>query len=110
MVESGTNGVFNATGPKEKLTMGAFLEACRKATGSKATFTWAPEAKLKELGLTPEADFPIWVSTEGRRGGNRRRLDRPRAEGRADVPAARRRRSARRSPGGTPSPRSAARR
>ena len=52
-----------------------------------ATFTWAPEAKLKELGLTPDADFPIWVSTEGPRR-DRRRLDRPRAEGRADLPAA----------------------
>ena len=56
-------------GPKEKLSMGAFLEACRKETGSKATFTWAPEAKLKELGLTPEADFPIWVSTKGEEAG-----------------------------------------
>ena len=69
MVESGTNGVFNATGPKERLTMKAFLEACRKDTKSNATFTWAPEVKLKELGLTPEADFPIWVSTEGPEAG-----------------------------------------
>jgi hypothetical protein len=30
--------------------MKAFLEACRKETKSNATFTWAPEAKLKELG------------------------------------------------------------
>jgi 2'-hydroxyisoflavone reductase len=47
----------------------AFLEACRKESGSTATFTWAPEAKLKELGLTPEADFPIWASTEGPEAG-----------------------------------------
>lgn len=69
MVESRTNGVFNATGPKEKLAMGPFLEACRKATGSAATFTWAPEARLKELGITPDADFPIWVSTESPEAG-----------------------------------------
>ena len=69
MVEAGTNGVFNATGPKDRLAMSALLEACRKATGSSATFTWAPEAKLKELGLTPDADFPIWVSTEGPEAG-----------------------------------------
>lgn len=69
MVESGTNGVFNATGPKEKLAMGAFLEACRKETGSKATFTWASEEKLEALGLTPQADFPIWVSTKGEEAG-----------------------------------------
>jgi 2'-hydroxyisoflavone reductase len=69
MVEAGTNGEFNATGPRERLSMGAFLEACRKSTGSNATFTWAPEAKLKELGLTPDSDFPIWVSTESAEAG-----------------------------------------
>ena len=69
MVESGTNGVFNATGPKEKLSMGAFLETCRKETGSKATFTWAPEEKLAALGLEPQAEFPIWVSTKGEEAG-----------------------------------------
>ena len=69
MVDAGTNGVFNATGPKERLAMSGLLEACRTATGSSATFTWAPETKLKELGLTPDADFPIWVSTEGPEAG-----------------------------------------
>ena len=69
MVDSGTNGVYNATGPKEKLTMRPFLEECRKVSGSSSTFTWAPEAKLKELGLTPDADFPIWVSTESPEAG-----------------------------------------
>lgn len=69
MVEAGKSGVFNATGPKERLATKTFLEACRKETGSNATFTWAPEAKLKELGLTPEADFPIWVSTESPEAG-----------------------------------------
>lgn len=49
--------------------MSAFLETCRKETGAKATFTWAPEEKLKELGLTPEAEFPIWVSTKGEEAG-----------------------------------------
>lgn len=62
MVESGTNGVFNATGPKERLAMGPFLEACRKVTGGSATFTWVDEAAMKRLELSPDADFPIWVS------------------------------------------------
>jgi 2'-hydroxyisoflavone reductase len=69
MVESGTNGVYNATGPKEKLTMGPFLEACRKVSGSSAKFTWAPETRLKELGIAPDADFPIWVSTASPEAG-----------------------------------------
>jgi 2'-hydroxyisoflavone reductase len=69
MVEAGKNGVYNATGPKERLEMKAFLEACRKETGSKATFTWASEAKLKEAGLEAQAEFPIWVSTLGEEAG-----------------------------------------
>lgn len=69
MVEAGTNGVYNATGPKDKLTMGPFLESCRKVSGSSAKFTWAPEARLKELGITPDAEFPIWVSTESPEAG-----------------------------------------
>lgn len=69
MVEAGKNGVYNATGPKARLEMKEFLEACRKETGGKATFVWAPEAKLTEAGLTPEAEFPIWVSTLGEEAG-----------------------------------------
>ena len=69
MVEAGKNGVFNATGPKERLEMKAFLEACRKETGGTATFTWASEAKLKEAGLEAQAEFPIWVSTIGEEAG-----------------------------------------
>ncbi len=69
MVESGTNGVFNATGPKERLEMGALLESCKKVTGSSATFTWADEETLKGLEITPEADFPIWVSPKSPEAG-----------------------------------------
>ena len=69
MVEAGKNGVYNATGPKERLEMKAFLEACRKETGGKATFTWASEAKLKEAGIDAQAEFPIWVSTLGEEAG-----------------------------------------
>lgn len=69
MVEAGTNGVFNATGPKERLGMGPFLEACKTATGSNATFTWADEATIKELALSPDGDFPIWVSPSSPEGG-----------------------------------------
>lgn len=69
MVEAGTNGVFNATGPKERLGMGPFLEACKKATGSNATFTWVDEKKMKDLSLSPDTDFPIWTSPSSPEGG-----------------------------------------
>ncbi len=69
MVEKGANGVFNATGPKERLRMDAFLEACRKATGAKASFVWMDEKTLEGLGLKPAEEFPIWTSPSGAEGG-----------------------------------------
>ncbi|HET7377844.1 MAG TPA: hypothetical protein VFK30_14115 [Anaerolineae bacterium] len=42
--------------------MGAFLEACRQATGSSSHFTWVEEQFLSEAGIQPEADLPIWLS------------------------------------------------
>lgn len=69
MVEKGTSGVYNATGPKERLRMDAFLEACRKATGAKASFVWMDEKTLEGLGLKPAEEFPIWTSPTGAEGG-----------------------------------------
>ena len=62
MVASGANGVFNATGPKSLLGMGTLLETCRKVTGSSATIRWVDEKTMEALKLSPDGDFPIWVS------------------------------------------------
>ena len=69
MVESGTNGVFNAAGPKERLGIGTLLETCKKVTGSNASITWVDEATMKELGISPDGDFPIWVSPSSDEAG-----------------------------------------
>ena len=109
MIENGTNGVFNATGPKDRLAMGAFLEACNKTTGSNATFAWVDEEKMKKHGITSDSDFPIWVSPSGPEAGlgdvSIARASRPGSRsGRLERP------SRRRSPGGRRSPPTAARR
>src|SRR5256714_8097507 len=41
MVEQGTVGTFNATGPAYKLMMGKMLDEIKAAAKSNATFTWA---------------------------------------------------------------------
>src|SRR5256712_2088234 len=41
MVEQGTTGIFNATGPRTKLTMGEMLDGIKKATKAESRFTWA---------------------------------------------------------------------
>lgn len=69
MVDAGQNGVYNATGPKDRLGMGTFLETCKTVTGVKATFTWVDEPTMKEIGISSDEDFPIWVSPGSEYGG-----------------------------------------
>src|SRR5947199_1046732 len=40
MVEQGTTGIFNATGPQSTLTMGEMLEGIKKATKAESRLTW----------------------------------------------------------------------
>lgn len=53
-------GLFNATGPAQSLTWGAFLEECRSATRTDATFAWVPDEALTAADVTG-ADLPLWV-------------------------------------------------
>ena len=65
-------GVFNATGPKEPLTFGPMLAACREASGAQATFTWVDARTLEELKIAPWSDMPCWVPPFGETAGSRR--------------------------------------
>jgi 2'-hydroxyisoflavone reductase len=59
LVEDGTTGVFNATGPAAPFNMGGFLEACRTKTPVRPT--WFPPAFVKRQNLA----YPIWDAHEG---------------------------------------------
>lgn len=72
MAGKGRTGVFNATGPKEPLTFGPMLAACREASGSNATFTWVDAKTLEELKIAPWSDMPCWVPPFGETAGSRR--------------------------------------
>jgi 2'-hydroxyisoflavone reductase len=63
--EERTAGVFNATGPDRTLTMGEFLDECRRVSGSDARFHWAGDAFLAEHGVTPWTDMPMYLPAEG---------------------------------------------
>lgn len=62
MTETQRTGVFHITGPRERLSMGALLDACRQALHSEARFTWVAEAFLTQHGVRPWTDLPLWVS------------------------------------------------
>src|SRR2546430_6659552 len=65
MVEQGTTGTFNATGPKSKLTMGKMLDDIKAATKSNATFTWADADFLRDQKVRAWSDMPTWVPPRG---------------------------------------------
>lgn len=63
MVEQGTVGAFNATGPKSRLSFGRMLDDMKKTTKSDARFTWVDDEFLKAQNIID--DFPIWTSSKG---------------------------------------------
>lgn len=73
LCESGTTGVFNAMGPAKRLTMGPFLEACRRAATSRSSLTWVSAAFVERQKLP----LPIWAPYEGEtRGAHTRKMER----------------------------------
>ncbi|MBV9773648.1 MAG: NAD-dependent epimerase/dehydratase family protein [Gemmatimonadetes bacterium] len=60
MAERRAAGVYNAVGPRGKLTFWAWLESCRLATESGARLTWVDEEFLREQGVEPMEDLPFW--------------------------------------------------
>lgn len=61
MVEQGTTGVFNATGPKSTLTMGQMLAGIQQVTKADARLTWADAEFLAAQKVSPWSDMPVWV-------------------------------------------------
>ena len=68
-MERGTTGTFNVTGPKDPLTIGAYLEGCKKATGSDATFTWVPASFLEAQEVSAWMNMPTWIPPDGEYAG-----------------------------------------
>jgi 2'-hydroxyisoflavone reductase len=61
LVESGTGGAYNATGPDRTLTMGEVLETAREVSGGDARFTWVDDAFLQREDVGPWMELPLWL-------------------------------------------------
>lgn len=73
LAEDGTTGVFNAMGPAKRLTMGPFLEACRRATRARTSLTWVSADFIGKQKLM----LPIWAPYVGdTRGAHTRKMER----------------------------------
>jgi 2'-hydroxyisoflavone reductase len=69
LIESQARGTFNALGPAETLTLARMLEACKTASHSDATFTYAPVDFLEEQKVHAWSDMPAWVPHQGETAG-----------------------------------------
>lgn len=69
MVEQGTTGVFNATGPDYRLGMGKMLDEIKAATKSNAQFTWVDAEFLASQKVRAWSDMPVWVAPRGEETG-----------------------------------------
>jgi 2'-hydroxyisoflavone reductase len=65
LVEQGATGIFNATGPKSKLSIGDMLNGIESATKSNAQFTWVDAEFLAAQKVRPWSDMPVWVPAKG---------------------------------------------
>lgn len=61
MAERGATGVYNATGPKEPLTMGEFLARAARAVGSDAHLVWIDDEFLLANEVAPYSKMPLWI-------------------------------------------------
>lgn len=61
LAEQGETGIFNATGPAQRLTMGATLATCQQVAGSDARLTWVDDAFLAEHNVGAYVEMPLWV-------------------------------------------------
>jgi 2'-hydroxyisoflavone reductase len=61
MVEDGHTGTYNATGPRDRLSMAEMLYGIKAITTSGAQFTWVDEKFLLEQKVGPWMEMPLWV-------------------------------------------------
>ncbi len=60
LLEKGTLGTFNATGPNQPLQWSEWHEASRAAAGSDAQYTWVSDEWLEQHQING-GDLPFWV-------------------------------------------------
>jgi 2'-hydroxyisoflavone reductase len=61
LIERGESGTFNATGPEQPVTLGECLGRIAAAVGGDARLTWVSEAFLREHGVEPWLQMPLWL-------------------------------------------------
>ncbi|HTT11499.1 MAG TPA: SDR family oxidoreductase [Burkholderiaceae bacterium] len=74
LIARGVGGVFNATGPAQRLRFDTFLETAARALGAQRRFTWVAADFLQQEGVQAWTELPLWVDDAP--GLNRTRIAR----------------------------------
>ncbi|MCC6350749.1 MAG: epimerase [Candidatus Eisenbacteria bacterium] len=80
MIERGSGGTFNATGPAEPLTFRGLIESAAHALGVTPRLVWVDGGFLLERGVEPWTELPLWVPA-GEEGMDEVSVGRARANG-----------------------------
>lgn len=79
LADEQARGVFIATGPQERLSLGDFLDACQQTVGRESEFVRVEDAVLEKAGVTPWTELPLWIPAAKRNLTGVMRLDRSKA-------------------------------
>lgn len=69
MVARDVKGIFNATGPRNPLTMSEFIETCRAACSNDAELVWMDDDFLVWHEVTPFVELPLWLPDSAKHRG-----------------------------------------
>jgi 2'-hydroxyisoflavone reductase len=69
LAEEEVRGTFNVVGPEGDLTLTGFLYGIRAVTSTPSTFTFVPYDVLREHGIRPWSDMPVWQPPLGATAG-----------------------------------------
>jgi len=61
LIEENAAGIYNATGPNYKLTLGKLLEVSKKVSGSDSHIKWASLEFLNQNKVEAWSDMPTWI-------------------------------------------------
>lgn len=64
LAEEGVVGTFNALGPASRLSIAEMLYGIRAVTTGPVRFTWVDTAFLRDQGIQPWSELPLWIPAD----------------------------------------------
>jgi 2'-hydroxyisoflavone reductase len=79
LAEEQARGVYIATGPQERLTLGDFFDACEQTARTEVELVRIEDGVLLKEGIEPWTELPLWIPSGKRNFAGVMRLDRTKA-------------------------------